>query len=93
MITSDSSAYTCHLKPPTGRGHLGGVCRWRREGVCAEGGANKVKENPGACHLQEGERRLLQQESNQPCQVLLRGQVRGGPRIAHWLEEDVRHHW
>ena len=53
----------------------------------------EVKENPGACGLGEAERRLFQGESSQPCEMPLRGQVRGGPRIGHWLEEDIGRHW
>lgn len=52
----------------------------------------EVKENPGARGLREAER-LFQGESSQPCEMPLRGQVRGGPRMGHWLEEDIGHHW
>lgn len=51
MIILDLLVYFCYLKLFIGRGYLGGVCRWRREGICVEGGVNKVKENLGVCYF------------------------------------------
>lgn len=51
-----------------------------------------MTENPGVCDLGGAERRLLPRGSGWSCQMLLRGQGRGGPGICRCLEKGLDVH-